>query len=506
MAEIPEKPFTRKEQYLATIAGVGVGIPDKPLTREEQYFAKISGASTNVPEKPLTRVERYLAYIAQEGVTGGGGGGNSLSIYITAPSGSTVTAEKDGDVYSAAERSGTWEIPVPEYGIYTVKATLGNESATIEVEVKKPEGIIKYTNVFGVMWDYSNPSTALTRLRPTTDPKGWVNTTVETEPVAAVGTGEGSSPFDNYYPWRDIEQYNIDNNAVSFKRREDGFSQTLYDTVVYIPEFYYAVVDDSSGQKRYWYISNKPHDGFEKHPGSGRYVGRYNTGANYVSKSNLAPLVNIKRSDARTGSHAKGDNWYQYDYATWCAVWLLYLVEYADWDSQKKIGRGYVDGNSYAINSGSTDAMIYHTGRAAGVDGKTAVQYRWIENPWGNVWEWIDGINFSDYAAWISLDNANFKDDTTSGYTYTGVTLPTSNYIKFLRYSSICPWGFLSNESGGSETTYIPDYVYSNAGWRVLSVGGDYGNASNAGLFCFSGSNASSNTHKLVGARLQYNP
>lgn len=433
-------------------------------------------------------------------------GGNSLSIYITAPSGSTVTAEKDGNTYSATEHSGTWEIPVPEYGIYTVKATLGNESATIEVEVKKPEGIIEYTNVFGVMWDYSNPSTALTRLRPTTDPKGWVNTTVETEPVAAVGTGEGSSPFDNYYPWRDIEQYNIDNNAVSFKRREDGFSQTLYDTMVYIPEFYYAVINDSAGQKRYWYISNKPRDGFEKHPGSGRYVGRYNTGQGYVSKSGLAPLVNITRAQAREGSHAKGENWYQYDYATWCAVWMLYLVEYADWNSQKKIGRGYVDNNNGAINNGGTDTMTYHTGRANGVDGKTAVQYRWIENPWGNVHEWIDGINFSERAAYVCTNPDNYADDTTTNYTAAGVTLPGTGWTKDLGLSGNFPWAYLPKAKGGSDTTYIPDYVSSNAGWRVLSVGGSLSDTSYAGLFYIYGLYTSSSTDAGVGARLIYIP
>lgn len=43
MADIPETPLTRKEQYLAAIAGVNASIPEKPLTREEQYLAYIAG-------------------------------------------------------------------------------------------------------------------------------------------------------------------------------------------------------------------------------------------------------------------------------------------------------------------------------------------------------------------------------------------------------------------------------------------------------------------------------
>lgn len=41
MADLPEKPVTRKEQYLAEMAGVGQGYPEKPITREEQYYTRI---------------------------------------------------------------------------------------------------------------------------------------------------------------------------------------------------------------------------------------------------------------------------------------------------------------------------------------------------------------------------------------------------------------------------------------------------------------------------------
>ena len=44
--------------------------------------------------------------------------------------------------------------------------------------------------------------------------------------------------------------------------------------------------------------------------------------------------------------------------------------------------------------------------------------------------------------------------------------------------------------------------VYSNTGWRVLMVGGNYGNGSNAGLFYFNANNTSSNANGNIGARL----
>ena len=50
-------------------------LPEKPESREESYLADIAGQEVELPEKPLSRKEQYLAYIAENG--GGGGGGTS---------------------------------------------------------------------------------------------------------------------------------------------------------------------------------------------------------------------------------------------------------------------------------------------------------------------------------------------------------------------------------------------------------------------------------------------
>lgn len=360
-------------------------------------------------------------------------------------------------------------------------------------------------NVFGVCWDYGNSSTALSRLTKSNDPNKVVTADIASEPSAAVGTGSGSSPFDNYAPWKNMDEYNIVDSAVKYRKGETGFSRTDYDTMVYIPEYWYKVVDDSANSKRYFYIAEKAVDGFEKHPGSGKYVGRYNTISGYASKSGAAPLVKITRAAARTGSRGKGDKWSQYDYTSWCAVWLLYLVEFADWDSQSKIGRGYVDGGS-AINSGGTDSMIYHTGRASGTDSETAVQYRHIENPWSNVFEWIDGINFNNGTVYVCTTPANYADDTASNYTQIGTKTQNKGCITRIGMATAAPWAFFPTAGGGSKTTYIPDYADYGSGWRVLHVGGDWGSGGYAGLFCFDASLSSSDTNSYVGTRLLFHP
>ncbi len=359
--------------------------------------------------------------------------------------------------------------------------------------------------IYGVEWNYANQSTALARLEGAA---GFA------DPVPAVGTAMGSSPFDNLYPWSEMEEFNVIGNQISYMRGTPGHSRKDYDTVVRIPKYWYKVEHDSANSKIRYYIADNEVEGFAIHPafnrGDGKvrdyiYVGKYNTGSSsgdYVTRSEISPLVSITRTAARGDSHKKGNPWWQYDYAAWCAIWLLYLVEFADWDSQATIGRGICDDTS-AKATGGCDLMAYHTGRESGVDGKTSVQYRWLENLWGNVRDWVDGINFNEKVAYICLDPSKFEDDTAQDYISTGVTIAgSSGYIKELEVSENLPFAFLPSSSGGSETTYVPDYVYSDSGWRALSVGGYWSYAGYAGLFYFNANNAASSSDSSLGARL----
>lgn len=364
-------------------------------------------------------------------------------------------------------------------------------------------------DIFGVVWDYANSSTGLTRLTTASDPNSYVTQDITEEPNAALSTGTGSSPFDSFMPWAGMEEYNIINSAVAYKQGDTGFSRSDYDTMVYIPEFYYAVIDDAASSKRYFYVADRASEGFERHPGSGRYVGKYNTMAGYYSKTGSAPLVRIDRATARTNSVAKGTGWYQYDYASWCAIWLLYIVEFANWDSQSVMGIGCV-GLPAVSNNGTSDSMNYHTGTAASSRAAAGgVQYRHIENPWGNVCDWVDGINFDNGAVYICTNTDNYADDTSTNYTAAGVTLSLFNagatWIKGLEMNASFPWAFLPNAIGGSETTYIPDYVYIASRWRGLKIDDYGGNINSHGLFYFYTSSASY-VSAYLGSRLLFIP
>lgn len=431
------------------------------------------------------------------------------TLTVTVKAGSVVTAQcGDKTVTGTVPESGSIKLYLPIAGTWAVTATLGDKTTEDSVEVSEYKDYpleLAYVKIYGVCWNYGNSSTACTRPTKASDPNGFVNVDITTEPKAAVGAGAGRSPFDACMPWSGMEEYNVTSGKVGPKFGESGFSRSNADVMVFIPEFYYRVIDDASGKKRYFYVADKKISDFEKHPGSGRYVGRYNTGSGHVSRTGMSPLVSITRASARSGAKSKGSGWYEYDYASWCAISLLYIVEYADWDTQSKIGKGYSNGSS-AISSGGTDGMTYHTGRGYGTDGATAVQYRHIENPWGNVFDWVDGVNFNGSTVYVCTDPAKYADDTSAGYINAGTRASSGGYISALGVSTTAPWAIYPSFAGGSETTYIPDYSWTSSGWLALYVGGNWGYGSRVGLFYFNGDYGSSSSANSIGARLLFVP
>lgn len=423
------------------------------------------------------------------------------TITVTVDSGSTVTATLGSTVLTKTS-TGTAVFTVGKAGTWAIKATKGDQTAEGTVSItasgQSKTLTLTYANVFGVVWDTSNSSTALTRLTPSTDPYGLVTRSVTTEPVPAVGTGSGSSPLDAFLPWSGMRECNLlSTGEVSYWKGDTGFARTKPYTMVFIPEFYVAA--KRNGVKQYFYVSDKPKAGMTKHQGSGRYVGKYHADNAFRSTSGVSPEANRTRANFRTNVKSIGSKYHLYDFATYCAIIFLYIVEFADWNCQSKIGQGYTNNNSYAITTGGTDSMTYHTGRAAGTDGKTAVQYRWIENLWGNVYQFIDGFNANGTTAYYCVDPSKYADDTATGYTNIG-TLPASGWIKDL---TVTDNGLLiPKTSGGSETTYVPDYVYSSSGWCVLFVGGYWDYGAFAGLLYFHASYASSFSCSNISARL----
>lgn len=445
-----------------------------------------------------------------------GGGGSLLTLRFDAAFlGCTWTLTGGGETYSGtvgesltatASVKGvetTYTLAAERNGIKTAQ-TFVTPAYFTAMTVKLEEA-----KVFGVCWDTSNSSTALTRLTPETDPYGYATQTVTAEPVPAVGTGAGSSPFDDFMPWAGMKECNLDaNGTVTAWKGDSGFSRGAWRVMVYIPEFYFKY--EESGSKKYFYISNREGNDFVKHPGSGKFVGRYVTAPNSAgtttsvfSQTGGSAGTNITRANARTLAKENGEKFHLYDFATRCAIVLLYVVEFADWNCQTKIGRGIVDSNTGSLTSGATDIMTYHTGRGPGTDGMTGVQYRWIENLWGNVSQWVDGFNANGTTAYYCTDPSKYADDTLTGYTKIGTM--SQGWIKDL---TVTDDGLLiPKTAGGSATTYVPDHgTAASSGWHVPHSGGYYNGGNNPGLLYFVCNLESSASVSYISARLMAEP
>ena len=212
------------------------------------------------------------------------------------------------------------------------------------------------------------------------------------------------------------------------------------------------------------------------------------------SVAGKAPINYGTRANFRTAAANRGTSWRQQDYDLVSAVQLLYLVEYGSWYSQSEIGAGLTDwtsawpawNNSNPIErTGLSNCLGNATGNVSNGNGVKGsyMSYRGIENFYGHVWEWVDGININDRVPYVCNDDTHFADDTTTNYTSLGMTLVDSNgYQKTLAQIAR---GFLPVSIGGSSSTYITDYYWQNAGWRVAVRGGGANSGMTAGVACW---------------------
>ena len=416
--------------------------------------------------------------------------------------GETVTATYDTDKTKTAVIDDQGEATITLYnytGAVSLSATDGSETATADVTIISGTSSynvdLSFAKIYGISWDGSSTS-------------AWTRTDAAelfADPVPAVNNGNGSSPFDDILPWSGMI---IEDDATAGK-------------LVKIPKYYYKWT--KTGSAMTLQVSTKQYDGFHCSPahadrgdGEGErdyvYVGRYHcSSSNYKSVTGVAPKVSITRDAARTAIKALGSGIYQYDYAMYWTIMMLYLVEYADWNSQKKIGYGCAPtGSTSAVrNQGYTDAMVYHTGTdQANRETYGGTQYRHIEGLWDNCFDWCDGIYFSGADVFIINNPANFSD--TTGGTKVGTRATTSNDIKsfFVPSASGLEWALYPDDvvSDSNYETYICDDCHYYASGVVLRVGGYYSQGQSLGAFYLSGNDAASYSNAYIGARLQKLP
>lgn len=312
---------------------------------------------------------------------------NTLStIMVTTEQDSRVTATKGGIVKYGTPINDVYIIRGLTPGSWTVTAGKGTDTASQIVVISDPQQYqvtLTYPRIYGVSWRFGNSST-MTR---TDDAAGFA----DPQPYV-LGASTVYSPFDNLMPWAGMERV----------------TDEICGELVAIPKFWYKleyIVEEVGGVETNVGINIKisptEQQGFHVSPAHMPrtendsesnivLIGRYKCASDLKSKSGAPPASYTSATQADI-QYLESGKTYNYDFATWFTILLLYLVEYADWDSQKKIGYG---GYVTEVNSGYTDNMPYHTGtmRQSRESYGAGTQYRYLEGLWEQRYEMVTGI------------------------------------------------------------------------------------------------------------------
>ena len=420
------------------------------------------------------------------------------------------------------------------------------QDKSIEIGVSITGKQVTETNlIYGIKRDTNSTSTGWERIEASIGLEA--NAVLPESGNTTVANTDVKNDFDNIYPWSNIRSYNYDASKKKvtawYGDSNFAFDGSNGEVLTFIPGFWYKreVVDGVE----YQYISKYEQDGYSySEPFSvGRYKisrasslagtssndngkielidsidNNYDTDdfdintENISSRSGSKPLTYKKIGYFREYASKLGSDFSILDYHYY-VLQMLYLVEYADYDSQTKLGQGITNpGGAVTNNMGGTDSLGMQSGCLAN-DDKTSIIYRGMEDIFGYVSEFIDGINIRNYQAYINYDFTTYESDVFDGnYQALGyVNASSSGFITKLGYDSNNPLIGLPTEidsthTDGNNPTGIKDAYGATTGDVILLVGGPYGYSSYAGLWfsfaCLGSDEDYVTVYNLVGSRL----
>ncbi|MFZ4705418.1 MAG: hypothetical protein ACOYMF_05360 [Bacteroidales bacterium] len=261
------------------------------------------------------------------------------------------------------------------------------------------------------------------------------------------------------------------------------------------------------------------------------------------------PATDISLTNFRTYARNRGSQrWNAYSYVLMNQINMLYLVEYANRNCQLAVNSsltsaGYKQGglgdgvttvssgnwstfNGYyplipcgkSLSLGNLSGEVSYTINDFPTSGLSQIvkipSYRGVENQFGDLWEWIDGILFrvdvagvyqSKSRAFICDNPVNYASDTTINYRFVGYIPRTDGFTTTVigGYDGL----MLPSAVDGASTTYWSDYNYQYlVGTGTMTRGflgsGRAGDGAGAGLWDASSNNGPSDAFAAVGSRL----
>ena len=239
----------------------------------------------------------------------------------------------------------------------------------------------------------------------------------------------------------------------------------------------------------------------------GKYEASIETGNIYLmSKSNMSVLVSQTRPTFRSyATNSPNTSNYQLIDIQILTIYNLLCMMYYRTQNIQNVYEGRTNTSS-KVNTGSCDGL-------SGMNGWNTSTYcikmLGVENPYGNIAKWIDGVVFDTSTIYIKRC-PYYYDDTNSNATAMGFSRPTTaGKITALGHgtstetrSALYP----SAVETGSYTTYVGDYCNYASQGVVLDNGGDFGDGTKAGLWFLGGHVTATYSSQYIGGRLAYRP
>jgi len=263
------------------------------------------------------------------------------------------------------------------------------------------------------------------------------------------------------------------------------------------------------------------------------------------------PATHKSLTEFRTLARARksgSTEWNCMTYDVQKALYWLFAVEYATLNTQAAynaqldangyhqggLGAGVTnatdwgtfDGSEPFVPCGHTDSLGNGTGQVEYTATDTAdnitedvyvPRYRGVENPFGHIWQWTDGILVQVHPAsgenvskvFVCSDPSKFASDSVANYTHVGNEERAGGFIKEMIFGE--GGEIMPTLAGGSDSTYFCDNHYVDVNVSAITLrgvrfGGTAYNGSGAG-FAYSCSDfAPSYAHSIVGSRLCFIP
>lgn len=236
------------------------------------------------------------------------------------------------------------------------------------------------------------------------------------------------------------------------------------------------------------------------------------------SVSGKKPFSSETRDEFRDMATNRGTKFFQFDAATRASLLLLLVTEYATGDFQAAISAGNTKFALWdfatciaATGKSNSDGMTANGQSTTDGDPSDYVTWRGIEDLWGNLWQWLDGLNVYNVEAdgksyaYFCDNPEKFADGTIVGYEKVEELPILDGYQKMVGNQ------ILPTEVGGASNTHFADYFYTyynnliagyGTDFRVALVGGAASDGSLAGAFCLNAHYGSTQAYSAIGGRL----